>query len=253
MLFLREELLRNADCDAPMRKRGLGDPWRAISSQGREPASGKLRAVSSHEITQLIHEFGLIAVFLAAGLQAMGFPVPGGTALLIAGIDASAKNGLPLVGVIAAGALGAVFGGAAGFAVGRWRGERVLFGVGRLLRQEPERIQELRGQFQRHPVAPLFIARFITGLRNAAGLVAGASGVPFGRFLAVSAVAALAWSALITLEYYFAGHAILGAPTWLQIVLIIVGVVATIASFRFLRPGIGGRGRRPTDAPDVSD
>src|SRR5947209_20067030 len=144
MLFLREELLRNADCDAPMRKRGLGDRRRAISFQGRSPASCKLWAVSSHEITQLIHEFGLIAVFLAAGLQAMGFPVPGGTALRIAGIDASAKNGLPLVGVIAAGALGALFGGTTGFAIGRWRGEPVLFGVGRLLRQGPGRMQALR-------------------------------------------------------------------------------------------------------------
>ena len=77
--------------------------------------------------------------------------------------------------------------------------------------------------------------------------------MPFGRFLAVSAVAALAWSALITLEYYFAGHAILGAPTWLQIVLIIAGVVATITSFRFLRLGIGVRGRRPAEAAEVSD
>jgi membrane protein DedA with SNARE-associated domain len=100
---------------------------------------------------------------------------------------------------------------------------------------------------------PLFIARFITGLRNAAGLVAGASGVPLGRFLAVSAVAALAWSGLITLEYYFAGHVILGAPTWLQIVLIIAGALATIASFRFLRLGFGPRGRRRTEAAEVSD
>jgi membrane protein DedA with SNARE-associated domain len=209
--------------------------------------------VSSHEITQVIHEFGLIAVFLAAGLQAVGFPVPGGTALVIAGMDASTKHGLPLGGVIAAGALGALLGGTAGFLVGRWRGEPVLLGVGRLLRQDPERVQELRAQFQRHAVAPLFIARFITGLRNAAGLVAGASGVPLGRFLAVSAVAALAWSALITLEYYFAGHAILGAPTWLQIVLIVVGVLTTIASFRFLRVGLGARRRRPAQAAEVSE
>jgi membrane-associated protein len=209
--------------------------------------------VSSHEITELIHQFGLIAVFLAAGLQAMGFPVPGGTALVIAGIDASSKNGLPLAGVIAAGALGAIFGGTAGFAVGRWRGEPVLLRVGRLFRQQPERVQELRGQFQRNAVAPLFVARFVTGLRNIAGLAAGASGVPLGRFLAVSAIAACAWSALITLEYYFAGHAILGAPTWLQIVLIIVGIVATIASLRFLRLGLGDRGRRPAEAADLSD
>jgi hypothetical protein len=65
------------------------------SVSGTQPGSCKLGAVGSHEITQLIHEFGLIAVFLAAGLQAMGFPVPGGTAPVIAGIDASTKNGLP--------------------------------------------------------------------------------------------------------------------------------------------------------------
>ena len=204
--------------------------------------------MSSHEITQLIHEFGLIAVFLAAGLQAMGFPVPGGTALVIAGIDASTKNGLPLVGVIVAGALGAILGGAAGYAVGRWRGEPVLLRIGRLLRQQPRRVQELRGQFQRNPTVPLFIARFVTGLRNVAGLAAGASGVPLARFLAVSAVAAFAWAALIALEYYFAGRAILAAPTWLQIVLIVVGVMATIASLRFLRPGLRVRDRRPTGA-----
>ena len=216
-------------------------------------AAVRLWAVDSHEITRLIHEFGLIAVFLAAGLQAMGFPVPGGTALVIAGIDASAKHGLPLLGVIAAGALGALSGGTVGFAVGRWRGEPVLFRVGRLFRQDPERVRELRGRFQRHAVASLFVARFITGLRNAAGLVAGASGVPFRRFLAVSAVAAVAWSALITLEYYFAGHAILGAPTWLQIVLIMVAVVATFISFRFLRLGTGIRGQRPPETTEASD
>jgi len=226
---------------------------RAVSFRGPQPASCKLGAVSSHEITQLIHEFGLIAVFLAAGLQAMGFPVPGGTALVIAGIDASTKNGLPLAGVIAAGALGALLGATAGFAAGRWRGESVLLRVGRLLGQQPQRVQELRSQSETHSIAPLFTARFITGLRNVAGLVAGASGVGLGRFLAVSAVAALAWSALITLEYYFAGHAILAAPTWLQIAVIIVGVLATIASFRFLRLGFGARDRRPAEAAEASD
>jgi membrane protein DedA with SNARE-associated domain len=209
--------------------------------------------VSSHDITQLIHEVGLIAVFLAAGLQAMGFPVPGGTALVIAGIDASTKHGLPLAGVIAAGALGALLGGTAGFAAGRWRGESVLLQVGRVFRQRPEHVQELRGQFERHSIAALFIARFITGLRNVAGLLAGASGVGLGRFLGVSAVAAVAWSALITLEYYFVGHAILAAPTWLQIAAIIVGVLATIASFRFLRAGLGVRARPPVEASEASD
>jgi membrane-associated protein len=205
--------------------------------------------VSSHEITHLIHEYGLIVVFLAAGLQAVGFPVPGGTALVAAGIDASTKHGLPVVWVIVCGALGALAGGAMGFALGRWRGEAILLRVGKRLRQSPERVRELRKQFNVHAVAPLFIARFITGARNLAGLLAGASGMALARFLLVSAVAATAWSTLITLEYYFAGHAILGAPTWLQIVLIIVGVVATIVSFRLLR--FGGRPRTEKAAETV--
>ena len=149
-----------------------------------------LSPVSSHEIAHLIHEYGLIVVFVAAGLQAIGLPIPGGTALVIGGVDASTKHGLPVLGVIVAGALGALTGTTIGFAIGRWRGDRVLLRVGKLFRQKPERVEELRKRFQDHAVAPLFIARFITGLRNVAGLVAGAAGVPLPRFLLISSAAA---------------------------------------------------------------
>jgi membrane protein DedA with SNARE-associated domain len=209
--------------------------------------------VSSHEITHLIHEYGLIVVFLAAALQAVGFPVPGGTALVAAGIDASTKHGLPVVWVIVAGALGALVGTTAGFAIGRWRGDRALVRLGKLFRQKPERVEQLRSWFQDHGVAPVFIARFITGLRNVAGLVAGATGMPFPRFLAVSTVACALWSTVITLEYYFAGHVILGAPTWLQVTLIIVGIVATIASFKLLKPGIARAPKSPAKPADAAD
>jgi membrane protein DedA with SNARE-associated domain len=210
--------------------------------------------VSSHEITQLIHDYGLIVVFLATALQAVGFPVPGGTALVAAGIYASTKHGLPVVWVIVAGALGALAGTMVGYALGRWRGDRVLVRLGKLFRQKPERVEQLRQWFQEHAVAPLFIARFITGLRNIAGLVAGATGIPALLVLSISAVACLAWSTIITLEYYFAGHVILGAPTWLQIVLVMVGIVATIVSLRLLREGTPLSGpAKPTDAADVVD
>jgi membrane-associated protein len=190
-------------------------------------------------------------VFLAAGLQAVGFPVPGGTALVAAGIDASTKHGLPVVGVIVAGAAGALVGAMAGFAIGRWRGEPILLRLGRLFRQKPERVQQLRQDFQKHALAPVFIARFITGARNLVGLVAGASGMAIRGFFLITAAAALVWATVITLEYYFAGKALLGAPTWLQILLIVVGLVATIASFRLLRPGLAERaaGSNAADAP----
>jgi membrane protein DedA with SNARE-associated domain len=208
---------------------------RALTCNKVQPNIVSVR-VSAHEITHLIHEYGLIVVFLAAGAQAVGFPVPGGTALVVAGADASTKHGLPLGWVIVVGAVGALIGTTAGFALGRWRGEPILLRLGRLFRRRPGQVQALRERFQEHGAVPVFIARFITGARNVAGLVAGASGMPLARFFLVSAAAAAAWSSLITLEYYFAGRAILGAPTWVQIVLIIVGVIVTIVSFRLLRP-----------------
>ncbi|MFL5821854.1 MAG: DedA family protein [Solirubrobacteraceae bacterium] len=209
--------------------------------------------MSSHEVTHLIHEYGLIVIFLATALQSIGVPIPGGTALVAGGIDASTKHGLPLVAVIVVGALGALVGTTIGYALGRWKGDRLLLRLGKLFRQKPERVQQLREWFQDHAVAPIFIARFITGLRNIAGLVAGSTGVRFHLFLAVSAVAALAWATLITLEYYFAGHVILGAPTWLQIVLIIVGIVATIFTLRYLGQSAGVPGKRPTETGDVAE
>ena len=230
-----------------MRAAKLGGP------PGEGGPLAKLGRVSSHEITQLIHEYGLIVVFVATGLQAMGFPIPGGTALVAAGIDASSKRGLPLSGVITAGALGALVGTTVGFALGRWRGELILLRLGRTFRQKPERVQQLREQFQNHVVAPVLIARFVTGARNVVGLLAGASGMALPSFLIVSAIAATAWSAIVTLEYYFVGHAILGAPTWLQIMLIVVGVIATIVSFRLLQPSVSARAKgraNPADAPD---
>jgi membrane protein DedA with SNARE-associated domain len=219
----------------------------------RGPRPAHWDGVSSHEITHLIHEYGLIVVFVAAGLQAVGFPIPGGTALVAAGIDASTKHGLPVAWVIVVGALGALVGATIGFAIGRWRGDRVLLRLGSLFRQKPERIQELRAWFDEHGMAPLFLARFFTGARNLAGLVAGATGFPLPRFLLVSAASCTGWSAIITLEYYFAGHVILGAPTWLQILLIIVGILATIVSFRFLRSEMPGRPKGPAEAADTAD
>lgn len=208
--------------------------------------------MSTHEITHLIHEYGLIIVFLAAALQALFLPIPGGTALVAAGVDASTKHGLPVVGVIVAGALGALIGTTGGYALGRWRGEPLLLRIGRIFRRKPERIQQLRAQFQEHALLPLFIARFITGARNVAGLVAGASGMPLPGFLGVSALACAAWSTTITLEYYFAGHTLLGAPTWLQILLIVVGIIATIFSFRLLRPETLASLREPA-SPDPAE
>jgi membrane protein DedA with SNARE-associated domain len=191
--------------------------------------------VGSSELQRLVHEYGCLFVFVVVALQALGVPVPGTTALVAAALFAATAHGLPIAGVIAAGALGAMVGTAIGYAAGRWGGERLLVRAGGRLRQSPERVQQLRRGFAAHGVAWLFIGRFITGVRNVTGLLAGASGMPLRRFLPVSAAAALTWALVNGLEYYWFGHALLGASTWVQVVLVCAGFAWLAVSLVLLR------------------
>ncbi len=191
--------------------------------------------MSSHEIQHLLREYGCALVFTIVGLQALGVPVPGTTALIAAALYAATSHGLPIVGVIAAAALGALAGTTAGFALGCWGGEKLLLRVARRLRQTPERVQRLRAEFAAHGGAWLLVGRFITGLRNVTGLLAGASGMPLRRFLPFSVAAAIAWALVNGLEYYWFGHALAGAATWLQVVLVCGGFAWLVVSLNLLR------------------
>ena len=208
-----------------------------FATSGPEDVAGRdyYRPVGSHEIQRLLHEYGCLLVFVAVGSQAFGLPVPGTTALIAAALYAATAHGLPIIGVIAAGALGALAGTSAGFAVGRWGGEGMLLRVGGRLRQSPERVQQLRRQFACHGVAWLFVGRFISGVRNATGLLAGASGMSLSRFLPVSTAAALTWALVNALEYYWFGHALLGASTWVQVVMVGAGIAWLVLSLNLLR------------------
>ena len=182
-----------------------------------------------------MHEYGCLLVFVAVALQALGLPVPGTTVLIAAALYAAAENGLPIVGVVAAGGIGALAGTTVAFGVGRYGGERLLLRLSTRLRQSPDRVQRLRREFAAHGMAWLFIGRFISGLRNVTGLLAGASGMTLKRFLPVSAAAALAWALLNALGYYWFGHAVVGASMWVRIGMVGVGLVWLAVSVLLLR------------------
>ncbi len=103
--------------------------------------------MSSHELAQLLHQYGCGLVFAVVALQALGAPLPGTTALIAAALYAATSHGLPIVGVIAAAAAGALVGTSLGFALGRWRGQPLLLWVGGRVGQSPERVHLLRQAF----------------------------------------------------------------------------------------------------------
>jgi membrane protein DedA with SNARE-associated domain len=165
----------------------------------------------------------------------MGAPVPGTTALIAAALYASSGHNLPILGVITAGAGGAVVGTCAGFALGRWGGEPLLLRAGRRLRHGPERIARVRAELSARGGVLLFIARFISGLRNVAGLLAGAGGMPVRRFVPICVASAVVWATLNGLEYYWFGRALAGASAWLQILLVCAGIGWTAVTLGFVR------------------
>ncbi len=193
-----------------------------------------LAVVSLHDINRLLHEYGLALVFVVVALQACCVPLPGTTALIAAALYASTSHGLPILGVIMAGALGAVSGAVVAYGLGAWGGERLLLVAARRFRHGPERVRRLREEFAVNGAPWLFVGRFVSGLRNVTGLLAGASGMPVLRFVPIAAAAASVWATVNSLEYYWFGRALVGAATWIQVVLIACGIGWTVFSLRLL-------------------
>ncbi|HEY1515569.1 MAG TPA: hypothetical protein VGF91_04055, partial [Solirubrobacteraceae bacterium] len=98
-----------------------------------------------------------------------------------------------------------------------------------------ERVQLLRHAFAAHGSVWLITGRFVTGLRNLTGLLAGASGMPLRRFLPISTAAAVGWASIHALEYYWFGHALLHASTLVRVVLVFAGLAWFVASISVLR------------------
>ncbi len=141
----------------------------------------------------LLKQWGYAVVFAAMLLENAGVPLPGETITLLGGYAAGSGelNGL---GVVGAAFAGAVLGDNIGYWVGRRLGWGFMVRIGRLLRQTPEKMEILRASFLGHAGKSVFLGRFVAVLRVLAGPMAGAVGMPYGRFLLCNAGGALLWA-----------------------------------------------------------
>jgi membrane protein DedA with SNARE-associated domain len=81
----------------------------------------------------LIHEYGLVSVAAIIGLECLGLPVPGETALLAAAIYAGTKHDLNINAVIGTAAAAAMAGRLIGYVIGHKFGSRLLLRYGHYL------------------------------------------------------------------------------------------------------------------------
>ncbi|HVS83195.1 MAG TPA: DedA family protein [Pyrinomonadaceae bacterium] len=188
-----------------------------------------------HNSLQLIEHYMLVygywAVFFGVMLENAGVPVPGETILLIAGYyAATGEFHLPLVMLVAA--TGAVVGDNIGFAIGHHYGRGFLLRVGRFFFLTPKRLEHMENYFESHGNKTILVARFITGLRVFAALLAGASKMPWRVFVVYNIAGAVLWSVVITTLGYLFGHSLPLLVKWvgrsgtiLLVATIVIGVI----------------------------
>ncbi len=188
-----------------------------------------------HNSLELIEQYMLVygywAVFFGVMLENAGLPVPGETILLVAGyFSATGEFNMWLVMLIAA--CGAVVGDNIGFAIGHHFGRKAILRVGRFFFLTPKRFEYMENYFKSHGNKTILVARFITGLRVFAALLAGASHMRWRIFLFYNVAGAVIWSVVITALGHFFGHSLPVLLKWVgrsgTILLIAAAVIAFV-------------------------
>ncbi len=180
-----------------------------------------------HFVEHLIHAYGLLTVALIVGLECIGFPLPGETALLGAAIYSGTKHDLNIVAVILTAAAAAIVGRAVGYVLGRVFGYWLLLRYGSYVRMTEARIKLGQYLFLRHGGKIVFIAQFVPVLRTFAGIFAGANMMPWRDFLFANVMGSIIWS----LTYGYAAYALGRQFERLEGPVVIFLAVITVVGF----------------------
>jgi len=149
-------------------------------------------------------QIGYVALAGFVFAESAGVPVPGETALLAAGLLArSGQLSLPIV--IAVAAVAAILGDNLGYILGR-RGDRaLLLRDGRFARHRRKAVAAGDRFFARHGAKTVFFGRWVSGVRIVAAVMAGATAMPWQRFVVYNALGAITWAATLATIAFVAG------------------------------------------------
>ncbi|MBV9338649.1 MAG: DedA family protein [Solirubrobacterales bacterium] len=140
------------------------------------------------------------------GLESMGIPSPGETALVAAAVLASSGK-LNIVLVIVIGVASAIVGDNLGFLLGRRYGRDVFTAPGPFMHHRINAIRYGDGFFERHGPKAVFLGRWIALVRFATAWLAGINRMPFRQFFFWNALGGITWGITYGLVGYFGGKA----------------------------------------------
>jgi membrane protein DedA with SNARE-associated domain len=179
-------------------------------------------------------DLGYPVLGVVVGIEALGVPLPGETAVIFAGLGA-ASGRLSIALVIIVAAAGAIIGDNLGFEIGRRGGRALLERPGRFF-EERQRVLAIGDPFfERHGPKAVFLGRWIAGLRVWASWLAGASSMRWRSFFVWNALGGAMWATSVALAAYYGGSAVEKVFSKVGLYAIIaVGVAFVLAVAYFL-------------------
>jgi membrane protein DedA with SNARE-associated domain len=194
-------------------------------------------------VTHLVAQYGLYFLFAVVCLESAGAWLPGETALIAAAVYA-ADGHLPIAGVIAVAAAGAIIGDNIGYWLGREGGRRLLYRFAVVGRFADRVLPPAERFFQKHGGKAVFLARFFGGIRVTGAWMAGISRMEWWRFLLWNAFGGIVWAVGVGLLAFYVGRAAADAIARYGVyggIALAFLVVATIAGLHvWRRRAVGG-------------
>ena len=177
------------------------DLWGVVTAT---PSPKPLPGALKHFEPTLRH-YGYLAVAVSLFVENLGLPLPG-QLVLIAGAVYAAYGGLNIIAVGVVGLVATIAGSAVGYLIGVYGGRPLLERYGKYVLLTEERLLKAENFFNKRGWLVLLIGRFIDGVRQAMGILAGISEMTFRRFLLFSSLGAVIWIALWTTVGDLAGN-----------------------------------------------
>jgi membrane protein DedA with SNARE-associated domain len=183
-------------------------------------------------VQPLLQRYGYGAAFAAVMVEGMGIPTPGQTLLMASALEAT-EGRMNIVLLLLLVTIAATLGNSVGYAIGRWGGRVAL----NKLKVNPQRQHALDDLFHRRGGIVILLARFVDGLRQLNGIVAGVLRMPWWTFTAYNVAGAVLWSCAWGLGTYYLGrdiHVIAAFFARHRPLLLVLGAAAFVALMVYL-------------------
>lgn len=153
----------------------------------------------------LVQHYGVFAVSLILAFESLGAPLPGETLLIFASVLAH-RGEMSLPALLIFAWAGSVLGDNIGYLIGKTICRATITRYGGKIGLTDARINTVEEIFSHYGSVTVLVARFFPVLRQLNGIVAGALGMSWWRFLLFNAIGAALWVGAWVFIVYFSAH-----------------------------------------------